>query len=554
MQVIPRVSLKHREVDMQVEPLPQVHVRQNDLTQGHAREPRQDFNDVLLAEVSRPPLLHPRLSPETTTSCPAAGDANIPLGTLNETTPTIFALLRQNGAYADRWWKIVHSSVNKDIDYRHLPLGTEVLLDAHSDALILVSPQDQERLQTESTPASPKQPSSHPKISLGTIDGTAPTVSHLLKKNDLTRTNTWDILQQPINKKKDFSDLRPGTEIFLDESTEELLWASPGEPTSAPARASNAEPAQQEISLKGESQPVSLGKISDEAPTVSHLLVGNSNLQGKAWKILFSEVNRDKQFTELRNGTEIFLKPETGELLWGKALAAGSREIPATAPSPNTHPLADVGLPSAATKEDMPEFSSRLANAVKPYFGRSYDEINCYGLVVRGLRRMGIKYSGSGGIRDRLVRLATEKGLPANSFFNGEGLIEATGKKIFSRTFQRVGNAEREADRLFRDITGKLQKGDILSFSTESNGHTGIISSQGNQWTFINSGDLDNTVSSHHHPAKGVGEENLRAEIKNWLEKAHAERQSLLVTLGRLQEEKLRAAMQHQRPILSSTL
>lgn len=537
---------------MKVEPLPQV--RQNSIP-GVAEQPGPGFNDVLLAKVSRPSYLPSKLSQGTSSALSSPSHNRVHLGTLSEATPTVFSILRQHSEFAKKWEQIISSSVNKEIDYRNLPTGAEVFLDKNSGALIFVSPQEPDNILPKDNPAHANQPPSQSRILVGTIDGHAPTVSHLLQKNATTKTDTWQILKQAVNRQKDFTNIRPGTEIFLDRATGELLWSSPKESTPGTSQASHITPAQYEVAVQDGEQPISLGKISAAAPTVSHLLVGNSTFQSKAWQILFSEVNQHKQFTELRNGTEIFVKPDTGELLWGRELASSAQEAPAAAPAQDSQLLANSAAPAVPPiKDGPPEFSSLLANAVKPYYGRPYKEIDCYGLVVRGLRRMGIKYLGNGGIRDRLVHLANQKGLPPNSYFNGEGLIEATGEKVFSRTFQRVRNAEKEADLLFRDISAKLQKGDILSFSTESSGHTGIISSQGQQWTFINSGDLDNTVSGHDHPAKGVGEENLRAEIKNWLEKAHADRQSLQVTLGRLQEAKLHAAMQQQRPILSSTL
>lgn len=538
---------------MQVAPLS--FIPQRDLSPKHVREPGHDFRHLLLTKVSRPPLLHPEFAPGTTTR-PLTASERVFLGTLSQATPTVSQLLYQHMEYADNWWEIVHSSRNRNIDYRHLLPGTEVFLEKNSGALVLVAPRKQNHIQTEAAIA-PGKPPLHGRISLGAINKNAPTVSHLLEQNDRTRADTWKILDKPINRHKNFTDIRPGTEIFLDYANGELIWSSPQKNGSYVARQpSEVAPAAPAISTstRGAYQLVSLGKISPATPTVSHLLVGNDRFRDKAWQILFSEVNRDKRYTDLRNGTEIFLKPETGELLWGDAVVTRDRQAPLTASLRNAPAMTELSPHHTPRSEDSQAFSSRLASAVKTYFGRPYNEINCYDLVVRGLQRMGIKYLGSGGIRERLVRLATEKGLPPNAFFNGEGLIQATGKKVFSRTYLRVRNAAKEADRLFRDISSKLQKGDILSFSTESNGHTGIISREGQQWTFINSGDLDNTVSNRPHPAEGVGEEDLHAEIKNWLEKAHAERQSLQVTLGRLEEDKLRTAMQRHGPILSSTL
>jgi hypothetical protein len=78
----------------------------------------------------------------------------------------------------------------------------------------------------------------------------------------------------------------------------------------------------------------------------------------------------------------------------------------------------------------------------------------------------------------------------------------------------------------------------ILSFSTRNRGHTGVISFHQGQWTFINSGQIDNSV----HPGENgqqVGEEGLGQELANWIERAARENSELQITVGRLEPEKL---------------
>ncbi len=102
-------------------------------------------------------------------------------------------------------------------------------------------------------------------------------------------------------------------------------------------------------------------------------------------------------------------------------------------------------------------------------------------------------------------------------------------------------NWKQQAQALIREMEPLLDKGQILSFSTEKRGHTGIVSQQDNQWTFINSGRLDNSVASGS-VRHGVGEEVLQEEIHNWFKLAHAKRETLTVTLGRLEQSKIRTA------------
>ncbi|MCJ7603604.1 MAG: hypothetical protein MUO63_19150, partial [Desulfobulbaceae bacterium] len=91
------------------------------------------------------------------------------------------------------------------------------------------------------------------------------------------------------------------------------------------------------------------------------------------------------------------------------------------------------------------------------------------------------------------------------------------------------------------------------SFSTPTRGHTGIISQHNQMWTFINSGYMDNQVEKTGR-SKGVGEEVLAKEIKNWCKVAAKTGESLVITLGRLQEEKLRTAQRQDLPALQKVL
>ena len=85
-----------------------------------------------------------------------------------------------------------------------------------------------------------------------------------------------------------------------------------------------------------------------------------------------------------------------------------------------------------------------------------------------------------------------------------------------------------------------LEQGLLLSFSTGGRGHTGVVSRYGKRWTFLNSGDLDNDVRSATRK-KGVGEEDLKAELSNWLRGAERRGEPLRITLGRLNRDKLMA-------------
>jgi cell division protein FtsN len=186
----------------------------------------------------------------------------------------------------------------------------------------------------------------------------------------------------------------------------------------------------------------------------------------------------------------------------------------------------------------LKKYNTSLADAVRPFIGSSYRRMDCYGLIVRGLMNQGVKYHGHGGLREKLENLALLDGLPNNAYLNGEGLIEKVGEKIFSNSIYRISNTREETDKMYSELTPYLREGLILSFSTTTRGHTGIVSRQKDIWTYINSGVIDNEVSSLKL-SKGVGEEFLKGEIKNWVVLASDRKEPLTVTLGKIDKNRL---------------
>jgi hypothetical protein len=284
--------------------------------------------------------------------------------------------------------------------------------------------------------------------------------------------------------------------------------------------------------VKQEHSLVSLGKVTRQNPNVSSLLVKHPVYKKDCWRILYSQANHDKPYTRIRPGTEIFLDPKTREVVWGNMRPAPEA----------TKALANAEQPPPAAEQKNPTtdqaFSERLVGAVKPLYGKPYGEINCYELLVKGLTNLGVRYQGAGGLGRKLMVMAKEQGLPMNAYFNGEGIIEASGSPVYSKTLLQVRSPERQATQLLKEIEPHLEKGQILSFSIHSKGHTGIVSRDNDTWTLINSGEMDHTLNAKHLP-KGVGEESLAAEVRDWFELARARRESLRVTLGKLNEQKL---------------
>ncbi len=367
-------------------------------------------------------------------------------------------------------------------------------------------------------------------IELGQISGENPTVSHLLKSNPEYADKCWDIIFSAANRGKEYGKMQEGTVVALKTGSKELLW---GKELQIAARDADTEPyAEKSVTVRQhekEDSSIVVGKISSNNPTVSHLFQAHSQFSNDYWDIIHAGVNSNKKFTSLRPGTLVSLNTRTGEL---------SFENPSKA-KPDT-----AGVLASNNEQKgmiIKTINNSLADAVKPYIGRPYKEIDCYGLIVRGLSNQGFQYSGRGGIREQLETLAVQNGLPRNAYFSGEGLVEKAGTKIFSKSIHKISNTRKTTEEIYSEMAPHLREGLILSFSTPTRGHTGIVSREGNDWTYINSGLIDNQVSPGR-VTKRVGEEYLKAEIENWCALAAGGKESLVVTMGHINEYNLRAS------------
>ncbi len=404
-------------------------------------------------------------------------------------------------------------------------------------------------------------------ILLGTISPKTPTVSNMLHSHPDLKNDCWQILALEQNSHKPFTSMQNGTMVYFDRTTQELSWAA--SPASAPPLVSSVSPldglrlktdyknttdAKQPL-IRSDPRLVSeyiptqnktnraeetilLGKISAETPTISDLITSDPVYKNHIWQIVHAKLNSDKPFTKIPPGTEVYINKKDLELSWEKPPFI-PQSIPFIAKTAKQRP------PGFNSYEDV-SVSTSLASAVKPYYGRPYEEIDCYDLILRGLREMGVRYMGHGGLRQQLVNMAVDKGLPRNTFFNGEGIIEASGARTYSKSINWVSNARSQASEAYEDLQPLLEKGNILSFSLQSRGHTGIVSQKDGMWTFINSGKMDNPIDSPG-ALKSVGEEKLKEEVFNWFKLAKEKKESLQITLGRLQVEKLTTAF-HQKP------
>ena len=379
-------------------------------------------------------------------------------------------------------------------------------------------------------------------ISLGKLSKQNNNVAQLLLSHPELKSKTWSIVHNDLNKNKPYQQIRPGTEIFYNKQTQELQWEQSAHVNMQPLHNNiaikkapfettavvntNSEIRTKEPTRTAPLTPntdrIELGQVNQANPTVSNLLSNHSEFKTDRWNIIHSDINKDKAFTKIPDGSTVYIDKKTRELSW-------------TTPEQRTP--TSINQPELLASDTTKILSKKLDDAVKPLMGTPYNEIDCYTLVVHGLKNMGVRYKGQDSLSRQLLNMAEAEGRASNAYFTGEGITQAMGEKIYTKAITRVEDIAEQSKAIFQEMKHLMQKGDILSFSLETKGHTGVISQNQDEWTYINSGRLDNSIVKDA-PKHGVGEETLLNEISNWIKLAQKRKESLQITVGRLDNQK----------------
>jgi len=105
---------------------------------------------------------------------------------------------------------------------------------------------------------------------------------------------------------------------------------------------------------------LSLGAISTDHPTVSHLLVAHPEYGDECWDIIHSKGNQDKPYTRIPAGTEIYLDTDTREIDWQNA-GSGPESRPARARVPRND---ETSAHETSTREASDHKTSTIEAAI----------------------------------------------------------------------------------------------------------------------------------------------------------------------------------------------
>ena len=150
---------------------------------------------------------------------------------------------------------------------------------------------------------------------------------------------------------------------------------------------------------------------------------------------------------------------------------------------------------------------------------------DCLEFLADLLEENGIIYYGKNGVADALIAKAQKEGKNLNTYLTGEGLTQKLSSNPVTVTIKKDGSDSFED--VWNRIIPHIQKGTIVSFSSQAFGHTGIVDRVGNRWLYFNSSGTPRKPETYK-----VLAEDLKHEIHSWFQRAKRQKTFLHITVG----------------------
>lgn len=150
---------------------------------------------------------------------------------------------------------------------------------------------------------------------------------------------------------------------------------------------------------------------------------------------------------------------------------------------------------------------------------------DCLEFLADLLEENGIAYYGKNGLAHELISTAQNNGLNLNAYLTGEGLTKMLSSNPVNIRIKNGGSDSFED--VWNRIIPHMQKGTILSFSSQSFGHTGIVDRVGDRWVYFNSSRILKNPETYK-----VLSEDLKDEIQSWFQRAKHHKTFLDITIG----------------------
>ena len=150
---------------------------------------------------------------------------------------------------------------------------------------------------------------------------------------------------------------------------------------------------------------------------------------------------------------------------------------------------------------------------------------DCLEFLANLLEDNGIAYYGKQGLAHRLIGQARSQGKNLNAYLTCEGLTRELSSKPVTLSLKK-GHG-RSFENVWQQLRPHIQPGSILSFSSKSFGHTGLVDGDDKRWVYFNSSGTVGKPESYQIKA-----EDVKLEIKSWFQRAKQQDTFLNITVG----------------------
>jgi hypothetical protein len=189
---------------------------------------------------------------------------------------------------------------------------------------------------------------------------------------------------------------------------------------------------------------VKLGNISSAQPTVSHLSINHTEYGQKSWEIIHSDLNKDKPYTRIPVGTQIYLDPESKEFIWDN-----SNQKTETVNYSANKPLNHISK----------------TTTVKPFSASQRIKINEQHLIDQSVSRASARYNLPQELIMAVIKAESDFQVHAVSPAGAQGLMQlmpATGRELGVKNpfdiWENIEGGARYLKKMLDTFSGNLKQ------------------------------------------------------------------------------------------------
>ena len=190
-----------------------------------------------------------------------------------------------------------------------------------------------------------------------------------------------------------------------------------------------------------------------------------------------------------------------------------------------------LSMPGGLISESVMKTPASNVDTTVKNLRTRFENKDCLEFLAGILEQNNIAYYGENGMANTLVAKARNEGKNTNTYLTGEGITHSLCKNPV--TIHVQSNSSDSFEDVWDKVKPHIRKGTILSFSSRTFGHTGIIDSVANRPAFLNSSGVMGKPNTYK-----VLAEDPKKEIRTWFQRARRQKTFLDITAGTIDPNK----------------